>query len=681
MKGKILKSYVLLVLFIFPWFFLPLVNDSIGWGKNWFLMISALVGLVFWVVEWLLASKKEIKGGVVLGWMALALVVVLISLFSSPKVEWVKMWLRPMGGGSWLALLVWSFLLTQVSSVVERKKWMKALSFGTMILGLTSLVLFLKPEASFPIILPSTENPLFAIGGYVWSSFGSLFLVIALFLILGVYWFFEFRRKMRKGEAYVTEAVVFGVSFLMFLLSSYLVFKYKPARMDLATAWVITVEAFKVRPFTGVGPGNFLTAFLQFRPNFYNLTDNWNRMFAGSRTGFFNLWTELGLLGVGWFLALVWRVFKDKKRSVFWWTSMIGLGAMFLIPMSTSWMFLLVILLSALYQDKMKEMKGMKLVLGEEGKDIAPFITAGLCGVGILAGGYFVGRFLYADILFQRSIIEISTGKGVEAYSTQVRAVGMNPDMSDYRVNYSQTNLGLVKGILAAEEELSEEDKQQASVLLQQSIREAKAAVSLEPSSSLNWSNLASIYRDVIGIVEGADQWAVTAYQQAVALDPANPILRIDLGGLFYGANQFDEAERFFEAAVMVKENHPNAWYNWAYNAKQRKDLGAAVGRLQQALALVPADSADYEKVFAELTEWKAELEKLTGEQQEAQESQVPQEEALIPPQVLPTPAEEAIEIPVEDAAPPEPEVQVNEEQPVGEEEQPVEERVENIEP
>ncbi len=677
MKGKILKTYTLLVLFLFPWFFLPLVSDGIGWGKNWFLMISALLGLVFWIVEWMLLKKKDVKLGGVIGWMGLVTIVALVSLFTSAKPGWVKMWIRPMGAGTWMALLVWSFLLSQVASLGERKKWIKALSFGSVITGLTSLVLFLKPESSYPWIIPSAESPLFAIGGYGWNSFGSMFLVAGLFLILGVYWLSEFRKKMRKGEGYVTEAVLFGISFLSLLLSSYIIFKYKPARMDLGTAWVVTVEAFKVRPFTGVGPGNFLTAFLQFRPNFYNLTDNWNRLFAGSRFGFFNIWTEMGILGAGWFIALVVKVFKDKKKNSFWWMTMISLGAMFLLPMSVSWMFLLVVLLVGLYQDKLKVTGGLKLVLGEEGKDVVPYITMTLCAVGVLAGGYFVGRYLWADILFQRSIVQISTGKGVEAYNTQIKAVGMNPNMADYRVSYSQTNLGLVKGLLS-NEDLADEDKERASVLLQQAIREAKAAVNLEPGSSLNWSNLASIYRDVIGVVEEADQWAVTAYQQAVALEPANPILRIDLGGLFYGAEQYNEADRFFEAAVTAKENYPNAWYNWAYNAKQMGALQAAVGRLKQALALVPVDSVDYEKTSSELAEWSAELEKAIGEQQAqqaAQQEQAQQEQVLTPPQALPTVvAEEAIDIPSEEAAPPEPEVEIQEEEAVPEGEQPIEE-------
>ena len=74
------------------------------------------------------------------------------------------------------------------------------------------------------------------------------------------------------------------------------------------------------------------------------------------------------------------------------------------------------------------------------------------------------------------------------------------------------------------------------SVLLQQAVREGKSAVSLDGLNANYWTNLATIYRDLIGVVDGAPDWSLSAYQQAVALDPTNPSLRLDMGGLLYAA-------------------------------------------------------------------------------------------------------------------------------------------------
>ncbi len=197
-----------------------------------------------------------------------------------------------------------------------------------------------------------------------------------LFFILAYYWFSGFRRKLGKGEGYGIEAAFFGASFLGVLLSVYLLFKYGAVQMGWGTAWVVVAESFKMRPFTGVGPGNFLEAFLQFRPNFYNLTENWNRLFTRSQYGFFNIWTELGLLGMGLFLTRVWRVLKDRRRSVYWWLAAFSLVVIFALPISMDWIFLTGLFLVIFYKDKVVEggLGGLKLMTGsksqEEGKDI-----------------------------------------------------------------------------------------------------------------------------------------------------------------------------------------------------------------------------------------------------------------------------------------------------------------------
>jgi len=683
MKRKILKIYILLVLFVFPWFLLPLVSDAVGWGRNWFLIVSALVGILVWLVDWFLGKRKNYRWSGVLGWMAGMVLVVLVSLFSLPKEGWVRMWINPFGAGSWLAILTWMFLLTQVVGEKERRKWLVSLSLGSAVLGLISLILFLLPESRFPLMLFSKERPWLVIGNNTFSSLGSLFMEAGLFFILAYYWFSGFRRKLGKGVSYGTEAAFFGASFLGVLLSIYLLFKYGMVQMGWGTAWVVAVESFKTRPFTGIGPGNFLEAFLRFRPNFYNLTGNWNRLFTRSQYGFFNIWTELGLLGMGLFLARAWRVFKDRKKSVYWWLAIFSIAMVFALPVSMDWIFLTGLFLVVFYKDKVVEggLSGLKLMTGSraqgEGKDVMPYVVAVLGALVLVIGGYFVGRYLYADVLYQRSLVELSTGKGVEAYSTQIKAIGMNPGLPGYRISYAQTNLGLAGGILEAGEELSEEDKERVSVLLQQAVREAKVAVNLQPRSSLTWGNLARVYTDVVGVVEEADQWAVSSYQQAVALDPANPVLRVGLGGLFFGAQQYERADRFFEEAVIAKSNYANGWYNWAYSAKKKEDLEMAVSRLQQAMALVPVDSQDYEKVLEELEEWRKELEVLKEQQgEQAVEGEIPREEgSLVPPEALPTVSEEEmIDMPPEEAAPPEPEVEISEEDLISEEEMPVEE-------
>jgi Tfp pilus assembly protein PilF len=171
--------------------------------------------------------------------------------------------------------------------------------------------------------------------------------------------------------------------------------------------------------------------------------------------------------------------------------------------------------------------------------------------------------------------------------------------------------MALAKTILSAKT-VSDDDKQKASVLIQQAVREGKAAISLDPNNPNYWLNLASIYRDLIGVVDGSADWSFQAYQQATYLEPANAVTKLEMGGLLYAAGRYDEADRVFEQVVTEKADYANGWYNWAYSAKMSNKLPDAVTRLTQALALVSADSGDYDKASKELTAWQKELDAAT---------------------------------------------------------------------
>jgi len=172
---------------------------------------------------------------------------------------------------------------------------------------------------------------------------------------------------------------------------------------------------------------------------------------------------------------------------------------------------------------------------------------------------------------------------------------------------------------LLQNKDITEEDKQKAVTLVQQSVREAKAAVALDNLNPGYWTNLAVIYKQMVGVIDGASDWSVQAYSQAGVLDTVNPALRLDFGGLLYALGRYDEADRVFEQAVTLKNDLANSWYNWAYTGKQLNKLPEAVDRLTQALTLVPAGSGDYDKASKELETWKKELDALVQKQKDQQ--------------------------------------------------------------
>jgi Tfp pilus assembly protein PilF len=259
-----------------------------------------------------------------------------------------------------------------------------------------------------------------------------------------------------------------------------------------------------------------------------------------------------------------------------------------------------------------------------------------------------------ADYFYRQSLVAMSKNDGGATYNLQIKAIAINAMVPEYRRVYSQTNLALAANLLN-NKDITATDKEKASTLVQQAIREGKAAVSLDQLDVVNWTNLAQLYRQLVGVVDGSADWSFQAYQQALILDPTNSQLDLDLGGLLFAAGKYEEADRVFEQAVTNKSDFANAWYNWAYNAKKLNKLGDAVQRMTQAVALVPTTSADYEKANGELTAWKKELEAVNAKSGKTQT--VPTKETTLKTaEPLPTVGqEEKVNVPASEMEPPVP--------------------------
>jgi len=637
-------------MFLFPISFLPVVVDGFGFGKNWLWLMLGLVGMVLWVVELLVTKSEKVKYNLP---MLLGLVLVIWAgyLWTRESSGGQMSSLMNVGGmGTILATGIWWFLLVQKSDKDDRKVQLNFLSVAGVLVAITSLVVFVLPASKLPMSIPNAENPWMVLSS-AWSLTGSVLAEAILMLFLALEWARRLMKKIKGGETYIKEAVLAAVFGLVMMLAIFKTFKAGWVVLDGQSAWVIATETFKRSPIWGAGPGNFIQAFNMFRPATYNASSYWTNAFSMSSSGILNIWTELGIVGLVIVLLLVWMAVVRKKD--FDWLRIILIGGVVLFtPITLIGIMMLVWLLA----QKMSEIRNAGLVvkMGEKGFNGAPWVVGLLLVGGSLYAGYWMTRVMLADVYMRQSLVAAAKNDGGTTYNLQIKAIGMNPANADYRRMYSQTNLALATSLLSVET-LSDEDKEKASVLIQQAVREGKAAVSLDQQSSIYWSNLAAIYRGIVGAVEGAADYAYQAYTQAVALDPVNPSLRLELGGLLFAAERYDEADRAFEEVVVNKQDFANGWYNWANSAKKMNRIDLAVQRLTQAVALVPKESGDYEKAAKELEEWKKEYEAAVKQAQaQQQQQQQKQPETLKTPEPLPTiGVEEEVNIPASDLEPP----------------------------
>ena len=92
--------------------------------------------------------------------------------------------------------------------------------------------------------------------------------------------------------------------------------------------------------------------------------------------------------------------------------------------------------------------------------------------------------------------------------------------------------------------------------------------------------------------------------------DPVNPLLRLNLGGVYYLLGRYDQATQFFLQATNLKPDWANAYYNLAWSHFQNKKYAEAVLQMQNVLALVEKTNPDYERAQKELVDFKKSLSK-----------------------------------------------------------------------
>lgn len=604
---SILKFYIRLILFLLPWFFVPQMYNSFGLAKSGLLIIGGVVGLMIWLIEFLIKKNEVIKWNGLLSWFLVLVMLMGISFLTISSGAKARSMISSSGFGSFVGLLMWLFLWIQIDDKKERMVQFKWLSVSGIVVAIGSLITFMIPGSKLPLVWPKSD-PILSIGQN-WSLVGSLIGEAVLMLILIIGWLKILLIKLKEKEDfnnYLTEAM--GVVFfgLILFLDVYKIIKLGWGYLDIKTTWIIAVESLKNSPLLGIGIGNFYQAFLLFKPLSFNLTKFWSSVFETSSIGLLNLWTEMGILGLGWVLFGLTKLLKKIRNNNFILVFVASLLILLLpIEMLTLVLIFWVFVISGLWTSR--EVK-MKLLVSEKNINVMPYIVGFLLLIGIGFAGYWEARIIVGDIYWMKSVKAASKNDGSGAYNNQIKAIGMNPNMADYRAVYSQTCLALSQNFLT-KENLTDADKEQGTVLIQQSVREAKAAIGLDKNNSGYWSNLGAIYKSLIGLVEGAGTWSVQAYQQAVVLNPNDPILKLNLGGLYFGLNDFESADRVFEEVVLNKNDYANGWYNWAYSGKQLGKLEMAINRMKKALELVPADSTDYEAADKILTEWKKELE------------------------------------------------------------------------
>ncbi len=426
----------------------------------------------------------------------------------------------------------------------------------------------------------------------------------------------------------------------------------KEIQLPFAISWKVTASTFRDAPFIGTGPATYLFNFSSYKPAEFNQTRFWNFSFDNAYNEFLQILGTLGILGFSAvvFLTMIilrtaWKNLSSEAtegemdgRPVFLPALAIsGIVSIILLAIHAATLVSLVITLfifaalmmsqRAIRERVVEFALGIKATTSDNKQfDLFPVIIFIIFLVGSVPAFYKLFNVVTADY-YHRQALAQANKSGTLTYQYLQKAESLNPEIDLYRVDMAQTNFALANAIAAQKGptaqnpkgSLTDQDRQTIQTLISQAVNEGRASVALSPRSPRNWEVLANIYRNISGVADNALAFSLDAYGRAIQRDPLNPGLRLNVGGIYYTAKNYDLAIRFFTDAINLKPDYVNAYYNLAIALRDKGDLQNAQQVAEQAIVLLQdnKDSNDYKTVTALVQEIKKKI--ATGATQTSQ--------------------------------------------------------------
>lgn len=449
--------------------------------------------------------------------------------------------------------------------------------------------------------------------------------------VVGLLMYMDLGRIAKSKLFYgIVAALIVFVTLLTILpgTSKVLVNKNYPREMSLSIkeSWLISSTIIQNYPLLATGPSTFYLNFSRYRPLSLNNGEVWNLRFDMPNNEFFNIMGTLGLVGLAIAFFLVGRIIKligsaklnedetgiSKVVSAVLLAILAGFLFTYATVLTSFVLFTMLSLLVAthalvdrqvrLSESVMLEADALSSIAGvTESSVIKKEYFRFIVGVPMILlavyAGYLGYRNYAGEYFMRQSLVAAAKNDGSGTYNLQRAALTINPTRDTYHTTYAQTNLALANSI-ASKTDLTDTDKQTIQDLIAQSIRSVRVATEVVgPLNPVNWEVRAIVYRSLINVAQNAADWAVGSYNSAIQMDPSNPRLRVELGGIYYSLGDYLSAANQFRQATALKPDYANAHFNFANALVQLKDYANAKASLDLTKSLIPSDSPDRKTV------------------------------------------------------------------------------------
>ncbi|HOD01525.1 MAG TPA: tetratricopeptide repeat protein [bacterium] len=455
--------------------------------------------------------------------------------------------------------------------------------------------------------------------------------------------------------------------------------------LPVKESWAIATSTIRDYPLLATGPGTFHLNFSRFKPLSFNNTIYWATTFDKPFNELFNCLSTIGLIGTAVAVIFCIKVltFTRNSKNTEDETGFVSISSILLTLiivsfalnhatiLSTFLMFSSLSLLigshlvssstnSKLVKPVLLEVTGLSSISPTEDQAfVSGSYTKYLLAIPafLIAGylGYVSFRTYAGEYYMRKSLNAISSNDLVKSYNYQISALKYNPNRDTYYDAFSKINMTIAVALAAKDPaQITDKDRQDIQTFISQALQNSKIATEQVGSLNVaNWVTRAQLYQNLINVAQNAFEWSVSAYNTAIQLDPANPQLRLNLGGVYFTAGDYLSAANQFRQAIALKQDYANARYNFALALAAMGDLEQAKSQLEITKLLLPENSEDRKLVDGEIQKIsssiktaeeqskKPTVEELTGVTKQQQEQQQPltdvtKNEAEIGPEVLP---------------------------------------------
>ncbi len=642
-----IKAIIYFTIFALPLVFSPQTYDILSLPKQVFLGIFVLIALILWLTKMVISRDFNIRRTPldipILIFGAIYLIASLVSI--SPLTSIIGLYGRL--DTSFLTVLYFIVLYYLITNNLRSKKEVMGVVL-TLIMStiIVSIVAFMQMFGVY--ILPSeitkskafnTIGSLNALAVFIMAaipitaalalrkdneariSFAGtsvlLFILLVLVNIKAAWWgllaasivmiVLQYMDK-KADKKWLAMPVLLGLLSLAFIITANFGLNIqKEIPLDNKNSIAEVKQAIKERPVFGSGPETYAYDFSKFRAAEMNNQENWSLRYDKAHSDWLTTGATLGILGTIAYaflivMAIVTGFFNYQKATdegmkyvtLGATAAVVAVGVMGIFYYSNFALMLVFWVALALIGGARKsseatpdDVKDFNLKNASLEAKVFSTVFFALLFVGAFYGIYFSGKTYVADSTYRKALLKTYKVENLVASEALFKkAIAQNGYREAYRLSLSRVLL--VEANLENQKAEKDKDVKKIQDYLSRAIDQGKLAVNTNSNSVSNWEGMIIVYRNAALYATGAVDWIEKSYQEALKLEPTNPVLVNGLGQVYLTKNETDKAAEYFNRAIALKKDFADPHYNLALVYKDKKEYDKALAEMDIYLKAVP---------------------------------------------------------------------------------------------